>query len=724
MSTRRPASRIEGFGGRASRADRTLVKRLEREHASAWSRPASTARFVGSRVAEALRRLGVETVEGLLWHAPFRYLDMGDVRPISSVRAGEQVTVAGTVKQVQTRRLRRGLTLTSVGIFDGTAYLFGTWFNQHYVADRLPEGTRVVLGGKATFEYGRLQIQQPFFDIVEEEAGNERVHTSGVTPVYPATEGLSSNMIRRIMRHALDDFGLVLDPLPVSLRRRHGFVSRSAALADVHFPLTLAAAESGRRRLAYEELLVMQAGIASRRARQDAMVAGIAHEVEGRIYERLCDTLTFRLTADQQRAIEEIHADMRLPRPMSRLLQGEVGSGKTAVAMAALAGAVESGYQAAIMAPTEVLAIQHFEKVQPVFSQLGVTVVPLTGAATDAEKHEVRQRLRAGEVSVVVGTQALIQESVDYDNLGLVVIDEQHRFGVRQRLALRDKGSNPDVLVMTATPIPRTLALTLYGDLDVSVLRELPGGQRLDEHVQTMICDRQHRDAAYGRLRSEVAAGRQAYVVCPLIDESEKLDVKAVTDEFECLGALFPDLDVGLLHGRLRADEKNAVMRAFRDGKLDILLATTVIEVGIDVPNATVMIIEDAERFGLSQLHQLRGRIGRGGHRSYCILFADPTTDEGRARMEAIATMADGFALAEADMRIRGEGQLFGPRQAGLPDLRLASLTRDQELLELARQDARELVASDPSACNAVNRPLAEEVRRRFESGLEWMASG
>ncbi len=637
----------------------------------------------------------------------------------------EQVTVAGTVKSVRIRRVRRGLSITSIGIFDGTGYLFGTWFNQDYVAERLKEGTRVVFGGRAVFEYGRLQIGQPFVDVVsDEDEETERVHTTGLVPIYSATERLSSTMIRRIVKRALEDFGLVCDPLPARLRECRALVTRSAALADIHFPTDRAACEAARRRLVYEEFLVMQIGIAARRARLASSLGGIRHRITGEMSRRLESALPFNFTSDQRRAVDEIYADMKAARPMNRLLQGEVGSGKTAVAMAALLGAVESGYQAAVMAPTEVLAAQHFEKIEAVFAGLGVRTVSLTGGTRSGEKSEARDRIKAGEADVVIGTHALIEKAVDYDRLGLVIVDEQHRFGVRQRLAMREKGSNPDTLVMTATPIPRTLALTLYGDLDVSVIRQLPGGRRVGEHVETRVFDKKHRREAYRIVREEVAAGRQAYVVCPLIEESEKIDVKAVTEELKRLEAEFPDLRIGLLHGRLASAQKAEVMDAFRGGRIDILLATTVIEVGIDVPNATVMLVEDAERFGLSQLHQLRGRIGRGAHRAICMLFADPATDEGKARMSAIVSIADGFALAEEDMRIRGEGQLFGPRQAGLPDLRVGRLSEDEALLRLARDDAREIVDSDLEIARPEHALLSAEVARRFGCALDWTASG
>ncbi|RJQ54265.1 MAG: ATP-dependent DNA helicase RecG [Actinobacteria bacterium] len=700
-----------------------MVKTVEIAARKAWSSPASRARYVGNRYLRLLERLGIRTIGDLLLHVPFRYLDMGDVKPISSVKNGEQVTVAGVVRKVSKRKVRRGLSILSVGIYDGTGYIFGTWFNQDFIAGKLIEGTRVAFSGKALFEYGKLQIHQPLFDVVPEGAEAGRVHTSAVIPIYAATEGLSSNMLRRILRHALEDFTPVPDPLPVSLACGRGLVSRSRALWDAHFPPNLERKGEALRRLVYEELFVMQLGIATRR-RSELSAGGISHSIEGKSIARLRACLPFELTGDQERVIEEVVQDMRSPQPMHRLIQGEVGSGKTVVAMAALLAAVESGYQAAIMAPTEVLAVQHYEKVQTLFGSLGVRCVLLVGSSSEAEKQEVYGRIKAGEADVVIGTHALIQEAVDYDKLGIAVIDEQHRFGVRQRLSIREKGSNPDVLVMTATPIPRTLALTFYGDLDVSVLRQLPGGRVLGEHVETVVCDHAHRRWAYELVRSEVSKGRQAYVVCALIDESEKLAVKAVTEELEQLRSIFEGFRIGLLHGRLKPSEKSRVMEEFREGNLDILLATTVIEVGIDVPNATVMIVEDAERFGLSQLHQLRGRIGRGGHKSYCLLFADPTTDEGKERMEAIAGISDGFELAEADLRIRGEGQLFGPRQAGLPDLHVASLGRDSEILEVARADAFGLVERDPRLERPEHGPLREEVMERFESLWEWMASG
>lgn len=700
-------------------------KGTELARLAAWSQPTTAARFVGGRTAAALRRLGVETIEDLLHHVPSRYLDMGDVRPIASVASGEQVTVAGTVKVVRKRQARRGLSILSIGIFDGTGYIFGTWFNQDFVADRLKEGTRAVFSGKAVFEYGELRIAQPLFDVADDDGRREdRVHTGGIIPVYAATEGLSSNMIRRVIRHAIDDFAVVPDSLPVGVRLEQRLPSRAAALCEAHFPPDAPSRDDALRRLVFEELFVMQVGIALRRHHITESVPGICHRIDDTALDRLSARLPFELTRDQRTAIGQIMEDMASPRPMNRLLQGEVGSGKTAVAMNALVAAVAGGHQAAIMVPTEVLAAQHYRKVEPVFSGVGVRTVFLTGSSTSSEKTEAHGRIRAGDADVIVGTHALIQDAVDFDRLGLVVIDEQHRFGVRQRLEIREKGANPDVLVMTATPIPRTLALTLYGDLDVSVLRELPGGRRIGEHVTTAVCDRRHRDWAYEKLRSEVRAGRQAYVVCPVIEESEKLNVKAVTEELERLKGLLPDLRIGLVHGRLKPAEKTQVMEQFSGGQIDVLLATTVIEVGIDVPNATVMMVEDAERFGLSQLHQLRGRIGRGVHRSHCILFADPATDESKQRMDAIANIADGFELAEADMRIRGEGQLFGPRQAGLPDLRVARLGRDHHILEAARDAAQRLVSDDPTLAKPQHGPLAEDVGRRFAERMEWVASG
>jgi len=681
-------------------------------------------KHVGEATAKKLKQLKVETVGDLLYHFPFRYLDTSALKKISEVREGEDATVIGIVRAVRKFRSKRGVRVLNIGIYDGTAYLYGVWFNQDYIAENLEEGKKVAFSGKVEYRFGQLQIEKPFYDIIDDETdvAHDTVHTNRIIPFHPATQNLSASRLRRIIKHLVDTETEFPEPLPVSIRDEFNYLSKSLALREIHFPSSMKLYKKARMRLVFEELFLIQVGLAIRKANFQRQTKGIQHKISNLLLDEFCSSLPFELTADQKKVVAEIQDDMAGPKPMNRLLQGEVGSGKTIVALMTILTTVENGFQGAIMAPTEVLAEQHFRKIMGFLKDLKVSVALLKGSLTPKEKAQVQEQIGRGEVDIVVGTHTLVQETVAFKNLGAVVIDEQHRFGVRQRVNLKEKGVYPDVLIMTATPIPRTLALTLYGDLDVSVIRELPLGRKISEHITTYIRDRNHRDWAYRKIRSEIEKGRQAYVVCPLIEESDKLQVKAVAEETERLkNGIFPDLRVGLIHGKLKPAEKEEVMQSFQNGLIDILISTTVIEVGIDVPNASVMLIEDAERFGLAQLHQLRGRIGRGRHKSYCILFADPNTEEGRARMNAIKEVTDGFKLAEVDLEIRGEGQIFGTRQSGLPDLKLARLTRDLEILLSARKEAFRIVEHDIRLKSAQNRLLLLEIKERFGSRLNWL---
>lgn len=683
--------------------------------------PVSKVRYVGPRVATSLEKLGIHTVGDLISHYPHRYIDLATIKMIADLRMGEQTTVVGEVRVIECRVTRNNLRVIAVGIYDGTGYLYGVWFNQKYMESRFKRGEKIAFSGKVNYKFGRLQIENPLFDVLD-FAGDSTVHTGRIIPIHPAGKGISAAMIRRIVKNALDQLGNVPDPIPPEILAKHGYIGKSSAIREIHFPTSMESKDQARARLLFEELFVMQVGLAMRKLRIERETKGVAHKVEGELYERFVNGLPFELTEDQKSVIEEIRSDMGKPRPMNRLLQGEVGSGKTVVAVAALVTAVQGGYQGAIMAPTEVLAEQHYLKMREMLEPIGVSVRLLTGSQTPKEREAILSEIAGGDVDVVVGTHAIIQAAVSFRRLGLAIVDEQHRFGVRQRIEIKEKGYHPDVLFMSATPIPRTLALTLYGDLDVSIIRSLPGNRKVDEHVETVVCDCTHRQWAYEKIRSEARKGRQAFIICPLIEESDKLEVKSVMEEAKRLAEeVFRDLRVGVVHGRLKASEKDEVMRAFRAGSLDVLISTTVIEVGIDVPNATVILIEDADRFGLAQLHQLRGRIGRGMHKSTCILFADPTTDEGKARMKAIKDIKDGFQLAEADLAIRGEGELFGTRQSGLPDLKLAKITRDFEVLAVARKDAFSIVKSDPHLSESGHALLLDEVKRKFANNLDWL---
>ena len=689
---------------------------------TALDEPVTAVRFVDGPRAEALARVGVSTVEDLLRHYPNRSLDLRTSAPLGSLPLGVEATAVGTVHEVVVKRPRPRLTITEVALVDDSGVLIGVWFNQPYLAQRFRTGDRVAFAGTVQMEFGLRQMKTPF---VERLGSSDDASWLGrILPVHPATEGLSSNWIRRLVSEALDQFGDLPDPLPSSLRVKRGLVPLSSAIRAIHFPDDTQAKDAARRRLAYDELLAIQLGIALRRHSIVVERRGHSHAIEGPHRAALQTALPFELTQDQGTSVAEILADMAAPRPMNRMLLGDVGTGKTAVAAVALAVAADSGTQAAMMAPTEVLARQYARAVGELLDLAGVTWRLLTGSTPAAQRREILAGVASGEVSVLLGTHALLTESVTFKKLTLAIVDEQHRFGVTQRLGLRGKGEAVDLLVMTATPIPRSLALTLYGDLDTSYLRQSPPGRGRDR-VTTRLVHRSGRDEAYTSVRAAVAAGRQAYVICALVDESDAIEAKAAVREAERLRTrVFKGLRVGLLTGQMRTGEKTAAMEAFRNGKLDILVATTVVEVGVDVPNATVMIIEDADRFGLAQLHQLRGRVGRGTHGGEVLLFADPKTDEGRSRMNAITSTADGFDLAEQDLRLRGEGQVLGERQHGLPELRLASIIRDTDLVEAAREDAHDIVAVDPHLHDARNAPLMVAVRRSYGRDWEWVSSG
>ncbi len=565
------------------------------------------------------------------------------------------------------------------------------------------------------------QIRAPFFEKLSGDS-DERTTGGHVLPVHRTTEGLTTAWLRRLIAAAVDDFADVVDHLPAALRIKRDLMPLGAALRQVHFPQRLADAEAGRRRLAYDELLLLQLYMAMRRHALTRERAGVAHRTDGPALTSLRSNPPFPLTADQERSVTEVLADMAQPQPMNRMLLGDVGTGKTLVAAHALAAAADSGSQAAMMAPTEVLAIQYAEKVGPLLDSLGIRWALLTGSTSAGARREVLAGVADGSVGVIFGTHALLEESVAFKHLTLAIVDEQHRFGVGQRLGLRGKGPAADLLVMTATPIPRSLALTLYGDLATSYLRERPHSSA---GVTTRLTTIAGSGKAHQAVRRAVKAGHQAYVVCALVDESETAEAKAATREAERLSCEeYPGLTVGLLTGRMRPAEKAETMRRFRDGEIDVLVSTTVIEVGVDVPNATVMIVENAERFGLAQLYQLRGRVGRAEHPGEVWLVSDARSPEARERLRVLESTSDGFVLAEQDLKIRGEGQVLGDRQHGLPDLRVASLTGDLELVEQARVDAFEIIDADPGLAGPEHGPLLREVRRTFTEAWKWVSAG
>jgi ATP-dependent DNA helicase RecG len=697
--------------------------------------------LAGKRAVK-LAEAGIASVADLLLHAPRRYVDRSRVLGVNELPLGEEVTAIGTITSVKLRRVRGRLTIVDAALFDGDSYLFAVWFNQAFRARQLSEGAEVALSGKVERYRGRLQMSSPDVDVLDRPG--ESLVTGRVVPVHPAVGGVPPGHLRRAIHNALRRSRPLSDPLPPGTLDRLDLVPRDVAIGDVHFPETLDAAEAARRRLVFDELFRLEVALAMRKHRQIEDAKGISHEIGGALVQRFIDGLPYPLTRAQREVIDEIGSDLARAHPMHRLLQGEVGSGKTVVAVASLLAAVEGGYQGAVMAPTEVLAEQHYLNVRGLIDGAGLSPAYDSGLGMDdlfagneggvrlalltannatvnyrdASRAEVLEDIGRGAVDIVVGTHALIQEGVAFSGLGLAVVDEQHRFGVHQRISLRDKGGSmdPDLLIMTATPIPRTLSMTLYGDLDVSVIDEMPPGR---SPVATRWVRPGDQGVAYDLIRSEVASGRQAFVVCPLVEESDKVYAASATAEYERLREVFTDLRLGLIHGQMRPREKEEVMAAVRAGDIDVLVATTVIEVGIDVPNATVMLIEDADRFGLSQLHQLRGRVGRGEHSATCVLVADPTTTEGERRIAAMVETTDGFRLAEEDLAIRGQGTVFGARQAGMADLKLADILTDFPTLVEARREAFALVDGDPQLIDHPD--LATEIRRLLGEDVEWL---
>jgi ATP-dependent DNA helicase RecG len=667
---------------------------------------------VGTKLAQVLSKLNIYTLGDLLFHLPRRYEDRRQFRKIAHARAGDAVTVSGKLVTVDNVKVRN-LTLTKAYLDDGSGVLELVWYNQPYMKDtlnKLRNSQIVAYGIIKESPYG-LQMETPEWEDLPDGADPDSLlSVNRIVPIYPLTEGIRQKRMRQIIWNAVQYAHLAPEILPRSVRERLGLMPIQHALQQIHFPDSEQAIDPARQRLVFEEFFLMQLGVGMQRQRT-RQERGIAMRIDAdRLNEMLHRLVPFDLTNAQKRVIGEIWSDMAQPHPMNRLLQGDVGSGKTIVAAAAILAAVDNQYQAAMMAPTEILAEQHYINLHRLFQPLGISVELLVGRLSNKQRQQARERIATGRGMVAVGTHALIQEGVSFARLGLAIVDEQHRFGVLQRAALRDKGIMPHVLVMTATPIPRTLTLTLYGELDVSIIDELPPGRK---PVRTHWKTPEERLKVYAGVRKLIEEGRQAYVICPLIDESDKLQVRAAEQMAEHLQKdVFPDLRVGLLHGRMKPAEKEAVMDAFRAGELDILVSTTVIEVGVDVPNAAAIVIEDADRFGLAQLHQLRGRVGRSDHQSYCVLIANPKSDDGQRRMEIMTRTNNGFLIAEEDLRIRGPGEIYGTRQSGMPSFRVADLVKDMRLLEVARQEAFHLLEHDPDLSRPEHAALREAVER------------
>src|SRR5438874_4761476 len=681
--------------------------------------PVKFLKGVGPKRAEALQRLGIRTMGDLLYHVPHRYLDATTVTPLARAMVGQDVTCVGRVVNTGVLPTRRGLRVFRAILRDDSGLLECAWPGRPFLERQIKKGQLLLVTGPVRYYHGK-QIVPSEFIVLAESGDGDGADAGVVLPVYPATEGLTHRQIRALVQQHLGALlPLITDPHPPAFRATHQLIELQRAFELLHRPKKIEEAELGRRRLAFDELFDQQLVQARARHLAKRSRAGIRFALKRELTTRLKEHLPFELTADQRQAVREITDDRTAPLSMHRLLMGDVGTGKTVVALFAMLLAAENGYQAAIMAPTELLAEQHHATLTRLLEPLDLRPELLIGRLTAAQKAAARERIAAGGARLVVGTHALIQESVRFHRLGLAVVDEQHRFGVEQRAALVEKGDAPDVLLLTATPIPRSLALTLYGDLDVTELRERPPGRG---SVKTALRGDSARKKIYAFIRAECAAGRQAYVIYPVIDESERADLKAATTMAEDLREVFPEFRVGLVHGRLKAEERDGTMRAFRDNAVQILVATSVIEVGIDVANATVMLIEDAERFGLAQLHQLRGRVGRGAAASHCILLSN--VPSAAARLKAFTETTDGFKIAELDLQERGMGELAGARQSGGVPLRYANFATDLPLLEAARRAAAEIIARDPALVRPEHAAYRERIVARYERGFELFRVG
>ncbi len=646
---------------------------------------------VGPKRAKDFSKLSVYTVEDLLFLFPNRYEDRRSITPVTAVKIGEKGSVIAEVMAVESTEVRRNMNVIKARLRDENGNFFvAVWFNQRYIKDVLRRGVKGVFYGKVEYKFGELNMVSPEFEVLGASELLD-INMGRIVPVYPLAGKLRQKQMRKFLWTVIEEcIDQLPEVLPDYLLSKYNLMGRGKAVRSMHFPSSFDELQRARKRLIFEELFLLQVALSIRRKNYRDKHKGYRFLIDESEIKRLLGLLPFELTSAQRRVLNEIFKDLSSGFPMYRLLQGDVGSGKTVVAVLALIVAWHNGYQGAMMAPTEILAEQHYLSVKDMFSHVGMRVAFLGSKLSKGEQEDVCRGLRDGDIDLVIGTHSLIQDRVEFKNLGLVVIDEQHRFGVAQRVKLVSKGRAPHLLVMTATPIPRTLTLTLYGDLDVSIIDQMPPGRK---PVKTYWISESSRDRLYEFIRKEVDLGHQIYVVCPIIEESEVLDVQPAVSMYEYLKEdVFPELRVGLLHGDMKSRDKELVMRSFRDGKIDILVATQVIEVGVDVPNATVMVVENAERFGISQLHQLRGRVGRGKHESYCVLISDPKTEEAKKRLRALVEISNGFKLSEIDLKIRGPGEVYGLKQHGMPDLRIADVLRDIDILKIAREEAAALV--------------------------------
>ena len=652
-----------------------------------WNSPVSALKGIGEQREKKLQKLGISTIEDLLTHYPREYKDRSEILKIADLPMDESSTFLAQVKEEGQNSRHGRLVYTRMKVYDETGSVGVLWYNQPYMKNSLKIGEWYLFSGKLQKKYGRKEILSPEVERIGEHFAGGRI-----IPVYPASEGISQKMLRNLMEEALSQMsGGIREGLPLWLRKEYKLAERNFAIENIHFPKTEQGFYDARRRLVFEELFLLQTALFQLKHTLEDSGEGIILKKKKALQEGE-GMLPFALTGAQKRVLKEIEKDMTSGKIMNRLVQGDVGSGKTAVAIITSYWAIQNGYQAAIMAPTEVLANQHFASFQKIFEPAGIKVVLLTGSLKAKEKREALEQVKNGEAQMIVGTHAVIQKGVEYHKLGLAITDEQHRFGVRQRSTLAEKGETVHTLVMTATPIPRTLALILYGDLDISIIDELPPGR---QKIDTSAVDSRYHQRIYAFIQKHVKEGRQAYVICPMIEESEKIEVQSVLNYTEELIRELPECRVACVHGKMKAKEKQEVMDDFAAGEINVLVSTTVIEVGINVPNATIMLIENAERFGLAQLHQLRGRVGRGGEKSYCILVSDTKTKIAKERMKTMTESEDGFVISEKDLKLRGPGEFFGIRQHGLPELKIADLYKDMPILKEAQSAAVELLKRD-----------------------------
>ncbi|MEN2258259.1 ATP-dependent DNA helicase RecG [Paraclostridium benzoelyticum] len=668
---------------------------------------------IGPKRANKLSKLGIFTVSDLLFYFPRQYEDRNNLRKIFELKDEEKVTIRAIVSSIETSNVRKGLVITKVGVRDETGFARLVFFNQEYISSTLKKGDTVFVFGKVKkTSYG---IEMSSCEV--EQMSNNPKNTCGIMPIYPLTYGLTNKELINIVKTVFSNEQIYIkEYLPNKIIQKYKLCSIDFAVKNIHSPTNKESLKVALYRLVFEEFLMLQLGLFLFKNGVTEK-CGVKFEKEQNLV-KILKSLPFKLTNAQNRALNEIIDDMNCEKVMNRLVQGDVGSGKTVVALLALANCVLNGYQGALMAPTEILAEQHFISLNETLSPFGINVGLLVGSLTKKQKENVLQRVKENEIDILIGTHALIEDKVEFNNLGIVITDEQHRFGVRQRNKLSEKGYNPDILVMTATPIPRTLALILYGDLDISIIDELPPGR---QPIETLAVYKDKREKAYNSLvRSEVQKGRQVYIVCPLVEESEAIEAKAAVDLVEELKSeFFSDLRLGLLHGKMKPSEKDETMKKFKNKELDILVSTTVIEVGVNVPNATLMIIENAERFGLAQLHQLRGRVGRGSHKSYCILIYSSKSEVCSQRMFIMEETTDGFKISEKDLEIRGPGEFFGTRQHGLPELKVANIFKHMKILKIAQQEARYIISEDPKLNNYENEKIKKEILKKFENRLE-----